>query len=239
MVATALKCGVTIRRNMEQESTQVEATVEKPKEEISKETPKVTSPEKKATSERTYSEPEWRKMQSAKDTADSKAQKLERENQTLRDQQIQQRLVARQKEIADLDGDADSQASAKRKHQLEDDLTKLERQKEDVEGAVDRKYDQAIDLATQHNLSLADARELMKAGSPREMELMAQLKVAEKAKVQEESPPKETKESGFSPDSGTSDAGADSDEAFIKGWNSGDIPMSKENMARAQKIISK
>ena len=135
-----------------------------------------------------------------------------------------------------MEGDTDGQAQAKRKHQLEDDLAKLERQKVDDEGAVQRKYEQSIELATQHNLSLADARELMSAGSPKEMELMAQLKVAEKAKVQEDSPPKE----GFpTPDSGTSDAGADSDEAFQKAWNTGDLPATKENMARAQKIINK
>ena len=218
---------------MEQESKQVEATVEQPKEEISKETPKVTPPEEKKTSERTYSETEWRKMQSNKDIADAKAQNLEKENQVLRDQQEKQRLVVRQKEIADLDGDADGQASAKRKHQLEDDLTKLERQKVDDEGAVSRKYDQAIDLATQHNLSLADARELMKADTPKEMELLAQLKVAEKAKVQEESPPKE--ETGFKPDSGTSDAGGDSDKAFMKSYSEG----KSDDHARAKKILAK
>jgi len=221
---------------MEQESKQVEATEEKPKEEISKETPKVTPSEEKKTSERTYSETEWRKMQSNKDTADAKAQKLERENLALRDQQEKQRLVARQKEITDLDGDADGMEKARRKHQLEDDLAKREKENTESEGAVQKKYDQAIDLASQHDLSLADARELMKAESPREMELMAQLKVAEKAKVTEESPPKE----GFEkPDSNTSDAGADSDEAFQKAWNDGDLPATKENLARARKIVSK
>ena len=224
---------------MEQELKQAEATTEQPKEEISKETPKVTPPEEKKTSERTYSEPEWRKMQSMKDIADSKAQRLEGENQALRDQQEKQRLVARQKEIADLDGDADGMAKARHKHQLEDDLVKREQQNTEAEGAVNRKYDQAIELATQHNLSLADARELMSAGSPREMELTAQLKVAEKAKVQEESPPKETKEGFPKPDSGTSDAGADDDASFQKRWNSGDLPATKENIARAQKIIKK
>ena len=224
---------------MEQESKQAEATVEQPKEEISKETPKVTPTEEKKTSERTYSETEWRKMQSMKDTADSKTQKLERENQALRDQQTQQRLIARQKEIGDLerDGDTDGQAKARRKHQLEDDLAKREQDNIESEGAVQRKYDQAIELASQKNLSLADARELMKAETRREMELMADLMVTEQAKVTVESPP--TKEGFPTPDSGTSDAGADSDEAFQKAWNTGDLPATKENIARAQKIINK
>ena len=220
---------------MEQESNQVEATTEQPKEEISKETPQVTPTEEKKTSERTYSETEWRKMQSMKDTADSKVQKLEKDNSALRDQQEQQRLISRQKEIADLEGDADGQAQAKRKHQLEDNLAKLERENTDSEGAVQRKYDQAIDLATQYNLSLADARELMKAETPKEMELQAQLKVAEKAKVTVESPPKE----GFpTPDSGTNDAGSDDDAAFTERYNRGEAN-SPADHARAKKLLEK
>jgi len=186
---------------MEQGSDQAEATVEKLKEEISKETPPVTPTEKKETSVRT--ETEFRKMQSMKDVADAKAQKLEGENQVLRDQQERQRLMSRQKEIADLEGDTDGQAQARRKHKLEDDMEKLERERVESEGAVQRKYDQSIELATQYNLGLADARELMKAGSPREMELMAQLKVAEMSKGS--SPP--SPEGGFTPDSGVSDVG--------------------------------
>jgi hypothetical protein len=224
---------------MEQELKQEEATVEQPKEEISKETPKVTPPEEKKTSEeRTYSESEFRKMQSMKDIADAKAQKYEKQLDELRKIHEQQRLEARKKEIADLEGDTDAQAQARRKHQLEDELTKLEDQKLKDEGAVQRKYDQAIELAQKHNLSLADARELMKAETPREMELMAQVMVAEQATVKE--PPKEeTKQPFLKPDSGTSDAGTDSDEAFINRWNSGEEPATKENMERVNKIIKK
>ena len=224
---------------MEQELTQTEAAEEQPKEEISKEAPKVTPPEEKKTSERTYSEPEWRKMQSMKDTADAKAQKLERENQALRDQQGQQRKIARQKEIADLDkeGDTDGVAKARYKHDLEDENLKLEEKNVELMGKVWNKYDQSIELASKHNLSLADARELMKADSPREAELMAQLIVAEQAKVTKESPPPET--TGFKPDSGTSDAGTDSDKAFQERWNSGEEPATKENQARIKKILAK
>ena len=103
--------------------------MEQPKEEISKETPKVTPTEEKKTSERTYSEPEWRKMQSMKDTADAKAQRLERDNQALRDRDEQQRKIARQKEYADLEGDADGQAKVRYKHDLEDDNKRLEKKK--------------------------------------------------------------------------------------------------------------
>lgn len=218
---------------MEQESKQVEATEEQVTEKPSEPVSKVTPPEAKKTSERTYSEPEWRKMQSMKDQADAKAQKLEKEVQQLRQLHEQQRLAARQKEIADLEGDSDAQAQAKRKHQLEDDLVKLEEQKNQQEGAVQRKYDQALELATQYDLGLAEARELMKAESPREMELLAQLKVAE---IKTVSPPKDTFPK---PDSGTSDAGTDTDEAFQKAFNSGELPATKENIARANKIINK
>jgi len=220
---------------MEQELNQVEATTEQATEKPSEPVSKVTPPEAKTTSERTYSETEWRKMQSMKDTADAKTQKLERENLALRDQQEQQRLVARQKEIADLEGDTDGQAKARKAHQLEDNLAKLEKENANSEGAVNRKYDQAIDLATQYNLSLADARELMKAETPKEMELQAQLKVAEQAKVTAGSPPTEFEK----PDSGTSDAGTDTDKAFQEAWNSGELPATKENLERAKKILNK
>lgn len=223
---------------MEQELKQAEATTEQPKEEISKETPKVTPPEEKKTSERTYSETEWRKMQSMKDISDSKTQRLERENQALRDRDGQQRKIARQKEYSDLEGDADGQAKVRYKHELEDDNKRLEEKNVELMGQVWDKYDQSIELASQYNLSLSDARELMKAGTSREMELQAQLKVAEKAKVTEGSPPKE-KEGFPTPDSGTSDAGADDDASFQKRWNSGDLPATKENIARARKIINK
>jgi len=217
---------------MEQESKQAEATVEQPKEEISKETPKVTPTEKKATSEKTYSEVEWGKMQSMKDKAESKALRYEQELQELRKQGEQQRLEARRKEITELADEPEEQVKVRRKHQLEDEVTKLQDQKVTEEGAVQRKYDQAIDLATQHNLNLDDARELMSAGSPKEMELMAQLKVAEQAKGQTKTP---TEETGVKPDSGTSDAGADSDKAFLKSYSEG----KSDDHARAEKLLSK
>ena len=222
---------------MEKELNQEGDVKEQPVEKNLEEASKAPLPEEKATSEKQKAEDDWKRtMQSRADKAEFSLKSANTELQKLRTEREQQRLVARHKEIADLEGDTDGQAQAKRKHQLEDDVAKLEEQRTETEGAVDRKYDQAIDLATKHNLSLADARELMNAGSPREMELTAQLKVAEKAKVQEGS----SQEEGFpTPDSGTSDAGTDSDGAFQKAWNSGELPATKENIARAQKIINK
>jgi len=188
---------------MEKVQTQEGVAEEQVKEETSKLASEVTSSEDKATSEKQKAD-EWKRtMQSRTDKAESTAQKLETELQKLRNEREQQRLVARRKEIADLEGDTDEQAKVKRKHELEDEVNKLQELKSKEEGAVQRKYDQAIELARQHSLSLDDARDLMDAGSPREMELLAKLKVAEKAKGLGKVLPKEA---GFRPDSATSDA---------------------------------
>ena len=218
---------------MEQELNQVEATVEQVTERPSEPVSPVTPPDEKTTSERTYSETEWRKQQSLKDRADAKVQKLEKEVETLRNLQEQQRLQARQKEIADLEGDTDAQAQARRKHQLEDELTRLEDKRTEQEGAVERKYDQAIELATQYNLSLADARDLMKAETRTEMDLMAQLKVANKVSSPKEEPVVETP----TPDTNLSDGGGDDDKSFQEAWNEGKLPPTKENLARIRKLI--
>jgi hypothetical protein len=136
-----------------------------------------------------------------KDVEAAKALRYEKELQGLRKANEQQRLLQRQKEISDLEGDADGQTKVKRKHQLEDELSDLQDRREKEEGAVARKYDQAMDLASKYDLNLSEARELLEATSPREMELMAQLKAKEKEKGQSKS----TGET-YVPDSGTSDA---------------------------------
>ena len=223
---------------MEKELNQEGDVKEQVKEETSKPASEVTSPEEKATSEKQKAEDDWKRtMQSRTDKAEHSLKSAQEELQKLHNDREQQRLVARRKEIVDLEGEPDEQAKVRRKHELEDEVNKLQELKSKEEGAVQRKYDQAIDLARQHSLSLDDARDLMDAGSPKEMELLAQLKVAEKAKVQ--GAPPIVKEGFPKPDSGTSDAGGDSDEAFLKGWNAGDIPTTKENLERARKIVNK
>jgi hypothetical protein len=218
---------------MEQESKQEGQVEEQPKEEISKEPPKPVQPEEKKTSERTYTEAEWRKMQSMKDKAESDRMRYEKELTELRKKDQEQRLAARKREIESFEGEPEEQAKARRKHELEDELDRLNELKLQQEGAVQRKYDQALELASQHDLSLADARELMAAETPKEMELMAQIKIAERKKVPEPEIPT------IKPDSGMSDVGHDSDEEFQKRWNSGDMPATKENVARIQKILKK
>ncbi|MCJ7828974.1 MAG: hypothetical protein MUP81_04460 [Dehalococcoidia bacterium] len=215
---------------MEQELNQTGETTEQPKEEISKETPKVVSAETKTTSERPRTEDEFRKIQSLKDKADARLTKVESELQGLRKANEQQRLLQRQREISDLEGDTDGQAKIRKKHQLEDELSQLQDRREKEEGAVARKYDQAMDLAKEHNLSLSEARELLEATTPKEMELMAQLKAREKEKLQIK-----VEEPAFKADSGSSDAGGESDEAFMKRYSEG----KSDDHKRAKKILSK
>ena len=222
-----------MEQELKQEGEPQEQVTEKPSEPVSE----VTSPEEKKTSERTYSEAEWRKMQSMKDVAEAKALQHEKELQELRKKDLERTLADRRKELEALEGEPEEQAKIRRKHQLQDDLTALEEKKQKEEGAVLRKYDQALELAKEHSLSLEDARELMKAETPREMELIAQIKVAEREKISPPTPKEE--KTGFKPDSGTSDAGADDDKAFLERWNAGTEPVTKESMARAQKIVNK
>jgi len=207
---------------MEQELKQDGVIKEPPREEISKAVPEV-SPVEKETSKRT--EGEFRKIQSLKDKAESRLQAVEKELQELHKDREQQRLEARKREIEGLEGDAEGQSHAKRKHQLEDEVRTLEEKKVKEDGAVQRKYDQALDLAKQHSLSLEDARELMTAESPREMELLAQLKAMEKEKGVK---------SGFKPDSGVSESG-ELDEKKIRSDYMKD-PTNPKNIERYRKL---
>jgi len=220
---------------MEQELNQKGAVAEPQPEEISPAVSKPTSAEDKATSERQRTEEEFRKIQSLKDKAEAQAQSVQKELQELRKANEQQRLEQRKREIEALADDPDGQDKVRMKHRLDDELRILEERRTEEEGAVQRKYDQADSLAKQYGLTLTDARELLGAKTPPEMELMAQLKAMKQEKVLAS----KQEEGSFKPDSGTSDAGSDSDEAFQKAWNAGDLPASKENIERAKKIINK
>jgi len=223
---------------MEKETTQEGAVEEQPKEEISTVASETASTEEAATSEKQKREEEWKgMMQSRTDKAEAKARKLEENLQQLQQREEQRLSEERRKEIEALADDPDGQARARYRHKLEDDIKAKEKYNEELAQKMWNKYDQAIALADKYDLSPADARALMEAETPREMELLAQIKVAEREKIQKP-PPKEEK-TGFKPDSATSDAGGDSDEAFLKGWNSGKIPATKENIERAKKIINK
>jgi len=216
---------------MEQELKQEEATVEQPKEEVS-EVSKVTPAVDKATSpkpERVYTPDEFRKMQSMKDKAEATLKSVQSELQKLQAIHDQQRLEQRKKEIESLVDDPDGQSKIRLKHQLEDEVRGLREQKEKEEGAVQRKYDQAAELAKQYSLSLDESRELLDATTPREMELMAQLKAREHEK------PTSSKEEKFIPDSGKSDAGGEDDETFLKRYSEG----KSDDHKRARKVLQK
>ena len=205
---------------MEQESTQEGAVMEQASE--------APPTEEKATS-RERSEEEFRKLQSMKDKAEadakSKAQALESitsELNTIRTELERQKLEARRKEIEALEGDPDAQKRMISMHELEDQRRKLEEDTKSQQDALVRKYNQASELAAKHDVSIT---ELLTAETPREMELMAQV-MSQKPSVERE---------GFKPDSGTSDAGGDSDDEFMKRYSEG----KSNDHARAKKVLSK
>ena len=215
---------------METEQTPDGEVKEQPGEEISKEVPQ-SSKETKATSEK---DDEWKRMmQSRTDKAEADAQKAKERLQRIEQEAEQQRLAERKRQIEALADEPEEQTKLRRRHELEDANRKLEEENLVLYEKVWKKYDQSIALADKYNLSPAEARELMKADTPKEMELQAKLLVKDLEKAETSKP--ET----IIPDSGRSDAGTDSDEAFQKRWNAGDIPATKENLARINKIINK
>jgi len=188
---------------MEQELNQDGAVKEPPKETTS-EASQPVSTETKRTSERTYSESEWRTMQSLKDKADAKSQRVERELQELRRQNQERLLADRKRELDEFDGDADGQANIRRKHQLQDEVRNLEEGNLRLKGAIMNKYDQAKALVKEHNLNPDDIFKLMdETETETEMKLMAE-NLGLKTEQKKEPKPKSEK---FTPDSGVSDIG--------------------------------
>ncbi len=112
----------------------------------------------------------------------------------------------------------------------------IEDQRKKNEAAVGRMFSDAETLATEYNLNPSA---LLSAANPEAMKLLAKNLALQReldaTKTKEQTPEK----SGFTPDSGTSDAGSDDDSSFQKRWNAGDIPATAENIARAQKILNK
>ena len=156
-------------------------------------------------------------------------EEIERRNQ-------EARFESRKKEIEALMDDPDGVAKARYRHQMEDENEKLRQENEQHKGAVSRMFVQATGLMEKFNLPPNAFSDLMNAANPKHMEDLAE-KISLKTKVEVSVAPK--KEPLPKPDSGISDAGADSDKAFLERWNSGDLPPTKENIARVNKIISK
>ena len=233
---------------MKQELNQDEATVEQPEvasQETTEATPEVTSTEEKATSERQRTEKEFRKLQGIMTKAinenkakDATLQSVQNELQELRKRNDQQELDARRKEIEDASGEPELLRIVRERHRLDDEKRKFAQYTRETQEDVDRQYKDAIRLSEQHGVKISELFGVAK--STEQMELLAEnlalKKAAEQAK--DSKPPKET--TGFpKPDSGTSDAGSDDDASFQKRWNAGELPATKENIARIQKIINK
>ena len=148
-----------------------------------------------------------------------------------------QRLDAQRREIEALADDPEAKKALLHRYDIEERERKHAEQVKKDEAKIQKMFNDATALATEYNLNPSD---LLSAGNPEAMKLLAknlalERQLNEKPKVDTPTEPKE----GFTPDSGTNDAGTDSDEAFQKAWNSGELPATKENIARAQKIINK
>jgi len=224
------------RYKLKQESNQKEAAVEQPEvasQETTEATPEVTSTEAKETSERPRTEDEFRKIQSLKGKAEHKAEVAEQSLQSVQAQlnELQtamerQRLEARRKEIEGLEGDPEAQKRVISMHELEDQGKKQEKYLKDKEEALVRKYNQATELAATFNVPIT---ELLTAETPREMELMAQVKGAGKGvKAQTE---------GFVPDSGVSETGTLDKKRVVDNYIKD--PYNPENVKQYQKIRNK
>jgi len=224
---------------MEQELTQEGAAKEQVTEKLEPSS-EVASTETKETSEKTRTEKEFTTMQSMKDKADARAIKAEtlvgsvqNDLQEFRNEMERQKKVTQQKEIDSLAEDPDAQSRLRRLYQRENDMGKAETELQKKADGLTKKWNDAIDLATRYNV---DVNELLVTDSPVLMEkmakLMAQVKVAEGEKIQAKVP---TGASDFKPDSGTSDAGGDDDDTFMKKYSEG----KSDDHARADKILKK
>ena len=221
---------------MEQEETPTgdveEQVTETPSEPVSK----PPSEEIKATSEK---DDQWRRdMQSRTDKAEAQNRRLEGQLQKLQGDMERQVKEARQRQIDAVSDDPEKQKELIAKFDFDDYKAK------EMAG-IDMAWNQVADLMTQYNLPTSSISELRRATNPEHMTEIAKSLAKDlelqqlKAKELEKPPVAEPSVETPAPDSGTNDAGTDSDEAFQKAWNEGGLPATKENMARAQRIISK
>jgi len=151
-----------------------------------------------------------------------------------------QRLDAQRKELESVADDPDAKKALLRSYDLDKRERDIEEKRKQDEAAVGRMFSDAEALAIEYNLKPSD---LLVAANPEAMKLLAKNLALEREldaeKAKGKTPKEEKPQEGFEPDSGTSDAGGDSDEAFQKGWNAGDLPATKENLARAQKLLNR
>ena len=167
-------------------------------------------------------------------TREAAVKAQEEANRTASIENERQRLDAQRKELESID-DPEAKKALIRSWDLDKREREMKAQREHEIAQVQAMFSDAEALATEHNLNPSD---LLKAANPEAMKLLAKNLALQRELDATRTKP-ETPESGFTPDSGTSDAGGDSDEAFQKAWNAGDIPATKENLARVQKILNK
>ena len=143
-----------------------------------------------------------------------------------------QRLDAQRRELEALADDPDAKKALLKRFDFEKRERELDEREKKNREAIERMFTNAEELAAEYNLKPSD---LLIAKTPEEMKLLAKNLALErdiKANQTKGTPVEK-------PDSGTNDAGTDTDAAFQKAWNSGELPATKENIARAQKIINK
>ena len=218
---------------MEQELNQEGAVQEKAGEATSKPASETTSTEEKATS----NQDGIRKLQSMKDKAEAEARKykesfdtVQAQVQELQEALRQQRLDAQRKEIEALTGDPEGQAAVKRRHDLEERERKLYENERTQKEAIQRMFDQAAKLSKEYNLNPG---ELLDARDPDSMELLAKNLILQREIEAMKQATGQPQAEGFTEDSGTSDGGGDSDEAFMKAYSEG----KSDDHARAKKLM--
>jgi len=142
-----------------------------------------------------------------------------------------QRLDTQKREIEALSDDPEAKKALLRSYDLDKKERELNEREKANREAMQRMFDEAEALAAEHNLKPSD---LLSAGTPEAMKLLAKNLALQReldSKQTEETP----KEGFEKPDSNTSDAGADSDEAFMKSYSEGKT----DDHARADKLLKK
>jgi len=224
---------------MEQEQTLLEPQQEsQPSTEPSQE--RVT-PSRKAYSQEAYSI-----VQSERDTLRNQAAQsqaaLQSLNEQLRNLQAEQerhKEEAERAELARYDGDSEMQSAIRARHQVTKEREQLKRERAEsqqratqIEAALQNKWDWAVSLARQYGV---DAHQLYdRAESPSHMEDLAKLHGVQRTQAQTgQVAPGTFEQSPF--DSGRSDAGGVSDDAFLRSYAEGKT----DDHARAKKLLDK
>ena len=214
---------------------------------VTEETSQAVSTVEKPTSEeaRTYTEEEWKTFQSKADKqiyeSQTKATEAEGRLRTLEEdhtssvkqlQELQQEIDRKEEQGADGDSEALSAIKLRRQaRQARVDVEKKERELVHREQQMATLYKEqfAYDLAKHYDV---DVKVLLEAESPEAMEVKALKLEREKLQKAETKTPKETTKKF---DTGISDVGGMSDEAFLRSYGEGN----SDDHARATKLLAK